>query len=260
MGRWFRKCCFLCHFGAQRLTSRPKVITTSWDDGHPRDWEVADLLAKYGLKGTFYVPRMNSEREVMPIQDVKELAQDFEIGGHTLNHISLHPIDEGKAVAEIRGSQEWLSGLLGVAPKAFCYPRGRFGSAIQRLVRDAGFHYARTVQLMRTDLPDAFAAPTTLQLFEHSRSGYLRNFLRRCDIRTVFRYGVSLRARTDLGFLTDHFLDGVESEGGIFHLWGHSWEIEQHGLWATLEAVLAKLAARKNFRFVFNSELADLSF
>jgi hypothetical protein len=242
------------------LKSQPKVITTSWDDGHPCDWKVANLLAKYGLKGTFYVPRKNTEREVIPIQDLKELAQEFEIGGHTLSHIALHSINEEKAVTEIWGSQEWLSDLLGVAPKAFCYPRGRFTGAIQKLVRDAGFHYARAVQLMRTDLPDAFAAPTTLQLFEHSRSGYLRNFLRRCDLRTVFRYGLSLRARTDLGFLTDHFLDRVDGEGGIFHLWGHSWEIEQRGLWTILETILGKLAARKSFRFAFNSELVDLSF
>ena len=31
-------------------------ITTSWDDGHPLDLRVAELLAKYGLQGTFYVP------------------------------------------------------------------------------------------------------------------------------------------------------------------------------------------------------------
>ena len=242
------------------MKSRPKVITTSWDDGHPCDWKVANLLAKYGLKGTFYVPRNNTEREVIPIQDVKELAQGFEIGGHSLNHVLLHRINEEKAAAEIRGSQEWLSDLLGITPKAFCYPRGRFTGGIQKLVRDAGFHYARTVQLMRTDLPDAFAAPTTLQLFEHSRPGYLRNFLRRRDLRTVFRYGVLLRARTDLGFLTDHFLDQIDAGGGTFHLWGHSWEIEQYGLWVILDTILGKLAARKNFRFVFNSELTDLSF
>jgi hypothetical protein len=31
-------------------------ITTSWDDGHPSDLRVAELLIKHGLRGTFYVP------------------------------------------------------------------------------------------------------------------------------------------------------------------------------------------------------------
>jgi hypothetical protein len=32
---------------------RVAYITTSWDDGHPLDLRVAELLAKYGLKDTF---------------------------------------------------------------------------------------------------------------------------------------------------------------------------------------------------------------
>lgn len=31
-------------------------ITTSWDDGHPLDLRVAELLSEYHLQGTFYVP------------------------------------------------------------------------------------------------------------------------------------------------------------------------------------------------------------
>ena len=31
------------------------LFTTSWDDGHPSDLHVADLLERYGMKGTFYL-------------------------------------------------------------------------------------------------------------------------------------------------------------------------------------------------------------
>jgi hypothetical protein len=37
----------------------PAYITTSWDDGHPSDLRLADLLHKHSLRGTFYVPPEN---------------------------------------------------------------------------------------------------------------------------------------------------------------------------------------------------------
>ena len=40
-------------------------LTISVDDGHPTDFKSAELLARYGLKATFYIPARNPEREVM---------------------------------------------------------------------------------------------------------------------------------------------------------------------------------------------------
>jgi hypothetical protein len=31
------------------------IVTTSWDDGHPADERVLDMLAERGLRGTFYI-------------------------------------------------------------------------------------------------------------------------------------------------------------------------------------------------------------
>jgi hypothetical protein len=50
-------------------------------------------------------------------------------------------------------------------------------------------------------------------------------------------------------------------ERGVFHLWGHSWEIEQQNQWRKLEELLAVIAGhRENLRFVPNGELDGLSF
>ena len=38
------------------LQSFPPMITTSWDDGHPLDIRLAELLATYGLRGHFMCP------------------------------------------------------------------------------------------------------------------------------------------------------------------------------------------------------------
>jgi hypothetical protein len=38
---------------AMSKANRPFVMTTSWDDGHPLDLQIAQLLSKSGLAGTF---------------------------------------------------------------------------------------------------------------------------------------------------------------------------------------------------------------
>src|SRR4051794_21779274 len=50
---------------------KPVFITTSWDDGHPLDIRIAELLAKYDLPGTFYIPRA-SQRPTMEESAVGE--------------------------------------------------------------------------------------------------------------------------------------------------------------------------------------------
>ena len=46
------------------MTMPATYITTSWDDGHPLDFRIAELLSEYRLRGTFYVP-MESENGTM---------------------------------------------------------------------------------------------------------------------------------------------------------------------------------------------------
>jgi len=60
-----------------------KLITTSWDDGHPKDFKIAELLDKYNLQATFYIPKENAEHEVMKEERILELSKKYEIGGHT---------------------------------------------------------------------------------------------------------------------------------------------------------------------------------
>ena len=59
---------------------KPSYLTISIDDGHPTDFKSAGLLAKYGLKATFYIPAHNPEREVMAPARVRELSESFESG------------------------------------------------------------------------------------------------------------------------------------------------------------------------------------
>src|SRR5579872_1997329 len=96
------------------MAREPLVITTSWDDGHPADLRVAELLERHQIQGTFYVPTTNSEgHPVMRPNEVAQLAQRFEIGGHTQSHVILTRLAPDIAVEQIRTNKSWLEELLG---------------------------------------------------------------------------------------------------------------------------------------------------
>ena len=60
---------------------RKAIVTTSWDDGHPLDLRMADLLARYGMTGAFYVPLLYRSRPVMEkSQIIATMDRGMEIG------------------------------------------------------------------------------------------------------------------------------------------------------------------------------------
>jgi peptidoglycan-N-acetylglucosamine deacetylase len=233
------------------------LLTTSWDDGHPFDLRIAEMLAKWNIPGTFYVPRMNPERDVMDEGAIRQLSAHFEIGGHTLHHVTLDKLTLDAAYKEIAACRSWLGDVTGHVPVSFCYPRGRFVSSTVDSVRKAGYKYARTVQLLKTGYQDDLKAPTTLQVYPHTRWEYLQNALKRADLPSCAF--VLTRVSKSLGIqdLTEVFLDNVQSFGGVFHLWGHSWEIEELGLWGTLDDLLRLIAERDQFARCVNGVLPE---
>lgn len=55
------------------------LFTTSWDDGHPLDLRLAELLVTYGFRGTFYVPCRNWQGEpVLSGRELRDLGRGFE--------------------------------------------------------------------------------------------------------------------------------------------------------------------------------------
>lgn len=219
-------------------------FTTSWDDGHPLDLRVAELLAKYGAEGTFYVPRANIEgRAVMSPDELRSVAKQFEIGGHTLDHVRLHETPDARRQV-VEGKQR-IEDEIGRSIVGFCYPGGVHTPKIRALVRACGFRYARTiVNFQARANHDAFRVPTTIQLFPHHRVTYAKNFVRGRDWSSRTRLFARSLTASSLDRLLLELLDDVEAEDGIFHLWGHSWELEEYGLWPVLERLLVLVEKR----------------
>jgi hypothetical protein len=226
---------------AGKVVVKPEsYITTSWDDGHPLDLRVAELLAKHGLDGTFYVPR-TAERETMTVDQLRQLSAAFEIGAHTLHHHVLTIGTEEQAWREIAWSKSWLEGVIGSPCVMFCPPKGKYASRHLKMIKEAGYIGARSVELLSLDFPrreaGIFLLPTTIQAYPHGPSGLVRNGIKRMAAQNLWRLIVHGRS-TDWPTLALSLLRHSERSGGVFHLWGHSWELQEADQWRRLGEAL----------------------
>ena len=154
------------------------VVTTSWDDGDVSDKRVIEILDRYGLKGTFYIPK-EYWGERLSEDDIKAISGEHEVGAHTLSHIDLSKVDTLIATKEIEGSKAWLEEITGKNIQMFCYPRGRFTPETVRIVKDVGFHGARTTQLFALTVQNPFEIATTIQVYPlpfKTDTGFMRVF------------------------------------------------------------------------------------
>ena len=215
------------------------IFTTSWDDGHPDDLRVADILGRYGFRGTFYIPIRNMEgRRVLSVQQKRSLTR-FEVGSHTLDHCYLRSVTRREAARQIAEGKSRLEDQIGQAVAGFCYPGGDYSSSHRGMVEKSGFEYARTVANLHLDAgTDRFAMTTTLQLYPHKHAVYLRNFLRHGRyVSRVSALRIALAHQRIFDTLVQT-LNLCIARDGVFHLWGHSWELNTFGGWSILEDFL----------------------
>ncbi len=240
------------------------IVTTSWDDGHPLDLRVAEMLARYGLTGTFYVPFRGPNYPANGVMDgaaMRELSRDFEIGAHTMTHGDLTVMGERQVRAEMADSKRYVEDVTGEECRTFAPPGGRFGRGQLRIAAETGFRGFRTVELMNLGMPGVreglAVMPTTLQVYPHGAGTYLRNAARRWRLGNVATYLAHARG-AELPRAAEELVAAAIERGGVFHLWGHSWEIEEGGLWGVLDEVLGALyAERGRWRRATNEELCE---
>jgi hypothetical protein len=245
-----------CDLEAPDHRTTGAVVTTSWDDGHIYDFAVANLLEEYGLPGTFYVAPRNCElppRARLRDRDIADLASRFEIGGHTLTHLRLTTLDEGAAKAEITSGKTYLEDCIGEPVTSFCYPGGEYAPAHTEMVRSAGFELARTIERHRIDRSfSVMEVPTTFHTYRHLRDGHAAWRMAAGNPRLATRFfhhwdewAIALFERVLL-------------VGGVFHLWGHSWELAERGDWDRLEKVVRHISGRSDVTYMTNNGLTRL--
>jgi peptidoglycan/xylan/chitin deacetylase (PgdA/CDA1 family) len=234
----------------------PVTVTTSWDDGHFLDLRLAEILDECQLPATFYIS--SASVEIAPADrlshtGIRDIAERFEIGAHTLTHPRLTSLPVAVARHEIVAGRAHLEDITGRRVTSFCDPGGAFRPEHVRLVREAGFSYARTVRRFSLDAgSDSLRSPTTVQAYRHL-----------VDVGPALTYaGLQPVAAWSLYRHWDRMamrlFDRVLEVGGVFHLWGHSWEVDEHRQWGELQRVCEYIAGRPGVRYLDNGAISKM--
>lgn len=217
------------------------------------------MLRSRAIRGTFYVPiTPYQSRPALSHAELRALSSEgFEIGAHGYSHKHLWRLPANELAEEITPCRPILEDILGAEVRMFCYPRGRYDANVVRALKKAGYYGARTVRMLATGFEfDPFEMPTTVQISPHRKSDYIKNVAR--GARKIEGLQVFLANMTRLGNwveLGKKLFDSVLENGGIWHLYGHSREIEELGMWKELEEILDHVGKRKGVMYVPNCEL-----
>lgn len=235
-----------------------RIVTTSWDDGDENDIKLADLLHSRGLLGTFYVPAIPYRNgTTLAAADLRAFASEgFEIGAHSVSHRSLPGLNRDELWQEVGVCKQMLEHKIGSEIAMFCYPYGHYNSEVIRELQRAGYQGARTTKMLslRTDF-SPFEMPTTVQAYRHPRRNYLKNLGRARNIQGLWRYATELSRFKSWIELGKQLFEQVLQQGGIWHLYGHSWEIEELGVWPELCEMLDYVAKREGVTYATNGQL-----
>jgi peptidoglycan/xylan/chitin deacetylase (PgdA/CDA1 family) len=236
----------------------PRIVTTSFDDGHPLDVKVAEKLAERGLKGTFYVACNHPKGPEIATADLRRLrALGMEVGSHTYTHRMLTARPRHEVVDELVQSKRAIEDLIGEPVTSLSYPEGLFTRTIRSTVAECGYRLARTTIAFRTKVPsDPTVMPITIEGIPLSRFGHARHAARDRNVSGLWKWWRVTRCETDLVRAAQLFFDSVLQKGGVFHFYARSWQIDQLGMWDAFDRILAHVSRWEEVRYVTNGEVA----
>ncbi len=250
------------------------IFTLSFDDGSIYDLKMLKLLNHYGFKATFYIPQ-NYLTEHLTAEEIKKISETQEIGAHALTHPDLTKIDLARARQEIAGSKKWLENIIQQEVKMFCYPRGKHNNKVIALTQATGFVGARTTKLGFCSLKNFknnYCFPTTCLIFPpyaqlkkspkkyfslwHRKLNKLKDDWQKCG-RLIFKSKFRWSDKENWLKIAQIYLAEALAQNGIFHLWGHTAEIEKYNLWLEVEGFFEYISKIPNLSYLTNSEVIN---
>lgn len=235
----------------------PGCVTTSWDDGGTLDLKLAEKLAEKGVAGTLYWSVAAEQFPMASPAEIKSiLSLGVEIGSHTITHPDLTAIDNDSIVWELTESKKRLEDITERAVTSFCYPFGRFNREARDAVKAAGYSLGRTTVGFRNDIgDDPYRVPVTIQMYPHQSRVHVSHAVKEFNVSGLARWATTYGRKTDLHRLVETAMAGLDRNGGVLHLWGHSWELEQFDLWDTFDEILDILRSDPTVTQVTNADL-----
>jgi len=179
--------------------------------------------------------------------DLRALDKVHEIGAHTLNHVDLTKVSLLQAKEEIEGIKAYLEDILGHKVYMFSYPYGKYNENIKEIVKASGFIAARTCTHGSFNV---IKDPYEWQISLHASNGSPL-----MTLKIWRKSGISIRSLIDWEMRAKLLFDSALAKGGIFHIWGHSWEIHEKREWHKLNRVLDYISHRDGVIYLTNREV-----
>lgn len=216
-------------------------ITFCWDDGAIEDVKLMELHKEYSVPGIFFVPTENCEgRDTLSPEVIEKSASDLiSFGGHTEHHVYLTKIPIENVRQEIVGNKEYLANILGHDIQHFCLPGGKYNKDILDIAYKE-FKTVRTADTMCFSSNGNLIKPT-FHMYMRGKIGLLYNGMknRSIDEMMVICRNCNLNYWDIINKLIDY---ENENDNADIIIWGHSWEIEQFGLWNEVERIFKHVA------------------
>jgi peptidoglycan/xylan/chitin deacetylase (PgdA/CDA1 family) len=132
----------------------PRPVIISIDDGSP-DWmtTILPMLQAHGDVAEFYLTLDAIATGDLVWSDVRRLAAAGDgIGAHDVHHVQLAGLGTGHPPAsaqhmrdEVTGARTIIGKQIGLAPDSMAYVGGGFNAILERIVKEAGYTTARTI-------------------------------------------------------------------------------------------------------------------
>ncbi len=188
---------------------KTKCFTLSYDDGKESDRRFIEIINRFGVRATFHLNSgyLTFEGRIHQ-EEIPSLYKGHEISMHSVNHPTLTQLPLSCAMQEVWEDRKNLEVISGTIIRGMSYPNGPFNDAIVSILKCAGVSYCRTVKsTYGYTWPDDFRVwhPTC----HHQEDSVAR-------VRS---------------FMTGKHL------GGLFYIWGHSYEFDNHNNWSLLEDI-----------------------
>jgi len=222
------------------------AFTISYDDGVESDFPLADLMRKYGIRGTFNVNtsgfaaegtvypegtvsrRMSKSRFLEFFRQNRDIA---EIAAHGATHNYLPNMEGSAALWELLSDRKELEDLLKLPCRGFAAAYGGITDETVDLLEKCGFYYAR-----KTKGPKDFSIPTDPLRWTctcHHTTAQLM------ELAQQF-----LEKKPDTYCQTPY----------LFSVWGHSYEFDGAQNWNVIEELFSFIGNREEIWYCTNIE------
>lgn len=203
-----------------------KAFILSYDDGTIQDIELAQLLDKNNLVGTFNLnskylsvtrvwPQQNGDtifQQYVPKDSLNWIYKNHEIAAHGALHQNFTDIEDTEVLKELQADIEILNALTERTIQSMAYPFGHTNEKVAALVASTPLINGRTVSdTYGFDLPTDF-----------------------------YRWNPSCHDSKALP-LMEEYLSLEPTELSLFYVWGHSWEFGNPQRWEDMKVLCQKM-------------------